>query len=120
MKGQLGEKIRKIRELKGYSQEYMSTQMDISQRAYSKVEREETKLDWHRINEIARILELNPIILISFDESFVFHNYNQSGKFMESELHYSFVDELKQQYENQIASLKDEIAFLRGQINITP
>jgi|SRR5690625_175725 len=80
MKNLLGEKIRKIRELKGYSQQYVASQLNISQRAYSKLEREEIKLDWDRIYQISKILEIEPVDLISFDDSFIFNNCQQSGK----------------------------------------
>ncbi len=111
MKVTLGEKIRKIRELKGFSQEYMAEKLDISQRAYSKLEREETKLDWGRITGISHILEIDPIDLIQFDDSLIFHNCSQSGKI--NEIHNHFPEELKQQYEKRIEQLEDEVKFLR-------
>lgn len=117
MQGQLGEKIRKVRELKGYTQEYMASQLDISQRAYSKLEREETKLDWSRITNIADILELEPKDLIAFDDTLIFNQSPQSGKFYESTLNYNFPEELKLQYESRIAQLESEVAFLRLQLD---
>ena len=116
MKGQLGEKIRKLRELKGYSQEYMAGQLDISQRAYSKLEREETQLDWNRMVSIATVLEVQPQDLITFDDNLVFNNSPQSGKFYESNVHYNFPEELKTQYESRISQLENEVHFLRNQI----
>lgn len=112
MKKNLGEKIRKLRELKGFSQDYMADQLEISQRAYSKLEREETKLDWDRITHISKILEIDPIDLIQFDDSLIFNNCSQSGKI--NEIHNHFPDELKEQYEKRIQQLEDEIQFLRG------
>jgi transcriptional regulator with XRE-family HTH domain len=41
MSKNIGEKIRQIRDLKGLSQEYISGKLGISQRAYSKIERNE-------------------------------------------------------------------------------
>lgn len=116
MKSQLGEKIRKIRELKGYSQDYMADQLQMSQRSYSKLEREEIKLDWDRINAIATIFKIDPIDLISFDDSLIFNNCSQSGKFIESTLHNNFPKELKEQYEKRIEQLESEVHFLREQV----
>ena len=45
--------------IKGYSQEYMAFRLDISQNAYSKLERGETKLTVRRFYEIAEILEIS-------------------------------------------------------------
>lgn len=116
MKNAIGEKIRKIRELKGYSQEFMAQQLTLSQRAYSKLENLETKLDWDRITSISKILEIDPIDLISFDDSLVFNNCSQSGKFRD--INHHFPKELKAQYESQIAHLKEEVAFLRKQLEV--
>lgn len=115
MNSQLGEKIRKVRKLKGFTQEYMAAQLEISQRAYSKMEREEIKLDWPRIQNIADILGLDPADLISFDDSLIFHNCNQSGK--SNIIHNNFSAELEEQYEKRIAQLTDEISFLRTQLS---
>ncbi|AOM75953.1 helix-turn-helix domain-containing protein [Pedobacter steynii] len=52
-------KIRVQRMIKGYSQEYMAFRLDISQNAYSKLERGETKLTVRRFYEIAEILEIS-------------------------------------------------------------
>jgi len=48
----LGEKIRKIRSLKGYSQEYVADRLKISQSAYSAIETNRTKLDINRAKQI--------------------------------------------------------------------
>ncbi|MNV83727.1 helix-turn-helix protein [compost metagenome] len=45
--------------IKGYSQEYMAFRLNISQNAYSKLERGETELTVRRFYEIAEILEIS-------------------------------------------------------------
>lgn len=110
----VGNKIRKIRELKGFTQDYMASQLEISQRAYSKLENEEIKLDWQRIQKISTILEIEPIDLVSFDDNLVFHNSTQSGKINTINNH--FPDELKKSYEDRIKHLEDEVVFLRSLI----
>ncbi len=111
MESNIGEKIRKIRDLKGFSQEYMASKLGFSQRAYSKMERNETKLDWKKITDISKVLGVEPIDLISFDDNFIFHNCTQSGKF--GIFNNQIPDKLITQYEKWIKSLEDEIAFLR-------
>lgn len=56
----VGEKIRLQRLTNNYSQEYMAFMLDISQAAYSKIERGETVLTLPRIYEIAEILKVSP------------------------------------------------------------
>lgn len=113
MNTDIGGKIRKIRTLKGFTQDYMAVQLEISQRAYSKLENNEIKLDWSRIFDIAKILEIDPVELVSFDDSLIFHNCSQSGK---QHTFNNFPVELKEQYENQIAHLQEEVLFLRRQL----
>jgi transcriptional regulator with XRE-family HTH domain len=60
----IGEKIRIQRLTKSYSQEYMAFLLDISQAAYSKVERDETEITLKRVYEIAEILEISAFELM--------------------------------------------------------
>ncbi|MBZ9627135.1 helix-turn-helix domain-containing protein [Psychroflexus sp. CAK1W] len=50
--------IERVRRYKDYSHEYMSICLDISQAAYSKIERNQTKLSVERLFKIAEILEV--------------------------------------------------------------
>jgi len=68
----LGEKIRKIRNLKGYSQEYVADRLKISQSAYSAIETNKTELDIGRMKQIAEILEIDFLELISSDKGIFF------------------------------------------------
>jgi transcriptional regulator with XRE-family HTH domain len=49
MKANNGYKIRKDRELKGFTQDYLVGKLEMSQHAYSKIEINEIKLDRGRI-----------------------------------------------------------------------
>jgi len=59
-----GEKVRIQRLTKGYSQEYMAFMLNISQAAYSNLERNETEMTIRRVFEIAEILEMSPYELM--------------------------------------------------------
>ncbi|WP_254562668.1 helix-turn-helix domain-containing protein [Dyadobacter diqingensis] len=61
----MGTKVRKLREIYGYSQEYVAFQMNISQAAYSKKESGRTDLSLSCLNKIAEIYHLTIIDLIS-------------------------------------------------------
>jgi transcriptional regulator with XRE-family HTH domain len=64
MKETIGNKIRIQRLTKNYSQEYMAFMLDMTQSAYSKIERDATILSIPRIYAIAEILEISPFILL--------------------------------------------------------
>lgn len=68
---EIGYKIKKIRELRNYRQEYMAEKLGISQVSYSRVESGQTKLNLSRLEDIAKILEVNQIFIINFDESYI-------------------------------------------------
>lgn len=113
MSKNIGEKIRQIRDLKGFTQEYISDKLGISQRAYSKIERNEIKIDWEKITEISKVFEIDPMDLISFDDNLIFNNCTQSGKFVNSQANFNIPEKLIEQYESRIESLEKELDFLR-------
>lgn len=111
----IGSKIKRIRELKGFSQTEIAEKLHISQRAYSDIENDKTKLDLERLFQLASIYQIDPIDLINFDEKQVFKNVfkdSSKGFFAEKILTENFDNERKS-YLNQIAQLKEEISFLR-------
>jgi transcriptional regulator with XRE-family HTH domain len=107
----IGYKIRKVRELKGFTQDFLAQELNISQKAYSKIERGETKVDNKRISDISKVLEVDPMDLLTFDESFVFNNCIQSGKFMQ--FIHQIPEKLIEQYEARIKQLEEENRFLK-------
>jgi transcriptional regulator with XRE-family HTH domain len=115
MEKQLGRKVRQLRELKGYSQQYMADKLCVSQRAYSKMETNETRLDWSKITKIAEVLEMDPMDMVSFDDNLIFNNCKQSGKF--EKFINKIPKKLIQQYESRIEFLEKEIIFLREELN---
>ncbi len=113
----VGIKIRKLRELKGYSQEYVASQLGMVQTNYSKIERGETKdITVKRLEEIAKVLEVTPATILNFDEKQVFNSTfnNQSGNLGDNiVLMKNSFDRERQQYEASLKHRDEEIAFLR-------
>jgi transcriptional regulator with XRE-family HTH domain len=60
----IGNKIRIQRLMKNYSQEYMAFMLEISQPAYSKIERDETEITLRRLYDIAEVLQVDPFTLM--------------------------------------------------------
>ena len=56
--------IRKVREFRNYTQEYLAMKLGISQNAYSKIELAYTRITLVRLFEISEILETDPINII--------------------------------------------------------
>jgi transcriptional regulator with XRE-family HTH domain len=59
--------IRKIRELRDYSQDYLAAKLSISQNAYSKIELGYSDITLNRLFNISTILEVELTDLINLD-----------------------------------------------------
>lgn len=59
--------IRKIREYRNYTQDYLAAKMSISQNAYSKIELGYSRITLDRLLQIAVVLEVDVTQLIYLD-----------------------------------------------------
>ena len=75
------EKIRKLREIKLWSQEEMAEKMNMSLNGYAKIERGETKLHLDKLEQIAHILGIDIIELINSGERNIFFQFNENSHF---------------------------------------
>lgn len=105
------QKLKQIRELKNLSQEYIANQLGLSVRAYSKIETGETQLTINRLNEISRIMGVDPIEVLGFDDKNIFNINNSTGN--NGYNYINFPDKLVQQYEQTIQALKEQIALMK-------
>ena len=55
------------------------SELNLSTRAYSKIETGETELTIKRLNEISEVLGVNPMEVLGFNEKQIFNNYHQKG-----------------------------------------
>jgi transcriptional regulator with XRE-family HTH domain len=116
--------IKNIRELKNLTQDYMATQLDITQGAYSKIERGETDMPLSRLEQIAKILGIKLLDIIGFDEGKIclyvskdkYSNHNGSThKGVISNTNFSEKEKL---YEQMIQQQKEEIVFLKKMLEV--
>jgi transcriptional regulator with XRE-family HTH domain len=105
-------KIKQIRELKNITQEHIANQLGLSTRAYSKIETGETQLTINRLNEISRILGIDPIEVLGFDDKKVFNFYNSHD--INNVKNINLPEKLIQQYEKTIQVLEDEVRLLKS------
>ena len=111
----VGQKIRKIRELKGFSQDYVAQKLNLTQKAYSNIEAGKTKLDFDRLEDISKILEIEPMNVLAFDEQILFNNNNHATQTGSFGVFYASKEE-HNLYKAQIEQLKEENTFLREEI----
>jgi transcriptional regulator with XRE-family HTH domain len=53
----VGDRIRQLREMKGLSQDYMASQLGLTQPSYSRLEKNDERLTITRLQQIAELLE---------------------------------------------------------------
>ncbi|MGQ0826996.1 MAG: helix-turn-helix domain-containing protein [Bacteroidota bacterium] len=109
----IGNKIKKIRELRNYTQEFVANRLGISQNAYSKIETNQTRVTTGRLKELSELLNVPDYELLKSDSDIFNFNNNQIQNAYVNNLY----ENQKDLYENVITHLKDEIAHLRQEKN---
>ena len=111
-----GLRIKKLRELRDYSQVYMAKKLGISQEQYSYLETKQKSIPDEYIKSIAVLLAVNEDQLKTFDPEKIIENpvNDQAAEFLniQNQLIESHENERKL-YLGMIASLKEELAQLK-------
>jgi len=109
-----GQKIRAIRELRNFSQEYMADKLSIKQNSYSKIENSQIKLSTEMLQKISEVLEVSPMDIMNFQPEISNFTYPQQGyRYIQS-----FVSDQKDTFEKVIISKDKEIERLHQLIEI--
>lgn len=98
-------KIKNIRELKNYTQQYMAGQLGITQAGYSKIEKGETRLSYEKLEKIAGILQVSvqDVIYFQADRYFSEVKANCTGSSIVNSYQST---ELEKRYEDKILLLE--------------
>ena len=117
MVGKIVHKIREVRKQRGYSNEVMAIDLDMSTSAYNKLERMETTMTLERFLKISEILE------VSYSELFecvgknsIQQNIKETKDDEIKDLNQEnreITQKLVQTLDEEIQHLKEEISFLR-------
>jgi len=103
----IGQKIKKLREFRSFTQEYMADKLDISQQAYSLLEKDDN-IPFGRIKQVAEILDVPVEQVVGLDEKFIFNNYGSNS----SQIAYQIIDNERKLYEDKIKLLEDKIQLM--------
>jgi transcriptional regulator with XRE-family HTH domain len=105
----IGQRIKKLREERGITQETMALQLDVTQSNYGRLEKDDRRLNVVKLLKIVRILNVNITYLFSDvmgesheEEPINFTNANK-------EVYDILVESLRA----EVQHLKDEVSFLR-------
>ena len=122
MEERLGYKIRKIREIKNISQDFVAKHLNISQAAYSKLEIGKTKVDDDKLTRIAAALEVKPDIIENFNERFIFNvRLPTEGAFLvirgETIYNINSLKKMQEVYEKLLMEKDKRIKILEQMVN---
>jgi transcriptional regulator with XRE-family HTH domain len=110
----IGQKIKKLRELKNLTQTHLADQLGVSQSAYSKIEMGESEVTFTKLEKISEALGMKPEEVIAFNESMVFNVMNNAnGGNVFGDINNSISNNERKLYEDQINLLKEEVSYLK-------
>jgi len=116
----IGYKIKRIREQKGYSQEFMASQLDITQPTYARLESQETDLSINRLQKIAAILDTDILTFLDSSRISIQSQTNSEGAYGNGYVENLYIENKEmlnkviQTLENENRHLKKEIEYLRS------
>ena len=107
--------IKKYRELKGFSQEYMAHQLNVNQYTYAKMENSSTKITIDKLFSVAKLLETDVSEILNLKNQTI---YNQDLK--DNSVGHQQVENLHQQnkevYQELLKAKDEQINLLKEQI----
>ncbi|MFT4203856.1 MAG: helix-turn-helix transcriptional regulator [Chitinophagaceae bacterium] len=111
------EKLKTARKDKGYSHDNMAAELNISQAAYTNLEKNEAKLSVERLIKIAEILEKPTYYFFEASPNNIYNQQNSDNAVGHIDNLYQENKETREKlidsYETSIRNLKEEVAFLR-------
>lgn len=111
-----GQKIRKIREMRGYTQEYVASQLEICTKWYGKIENGRAPLSYSRLQQVAEILEVDVVEILNFSEKNLLGVSKHFSDSTSTDQH--LTEKERELYERTIKNQKEEITLLRGLIKL--
>lgn len=108
----LGEKLKKARLNKNFTQEYLAEVLQISQKTYSNFENDKSKPDFHQVENIANVLDVSVLDFLTGDSITVNQNHNEIAV-AQNYAPITVSEKLIEQYEQRLKDKDAEITFLK-------
>lgn len=107
----IGENIKSIREIKGLSQEVMSTELSMSQKTYSNIEKSGNNISYERIIKIAEVLEVTVTKILELNTEMILNSNHQNGGInqLNNATSYNYVNEEQTKLYERIIEEKDKL-----------
>jgi transcriptional regulator with XRE-family HTH domain len=116
----LGENIRKEREKRDFSQEFLAAELNINQSTYCKLEQDASNLTVERLYKIADVLGVDVSNLLDIDAKNIFNNNGNGNGYGNVERlntdNKVFIEEIRLAYEKMLEIKDEQIAFLKDMV----
>lgn len=111
--------IKKFRELRSKTRDFMAAELGMSLSGYSKLERGEVDITLSRINQIAHILQISLEQLLNFDASQIFNvsnNQQVQGLGSQADVINFYGDDYKEKYIQLLERENERLRKICGEI----
>ncbi len=108
--------LKRTREKRGYSQEFLAEELKISQSAYSDLENNKTKLNLQRLQKIAEVLKTDIFELLSSGDPVTFNDNQKGGVANNAFVINQLSEQLIEQYEKRLKEKDSVINLLKEQL----
>lgn len=106
-------KIRMLREGIGFSQEYVANKLNITQQAYSKLEKNPDTATLERLRKLSEILGVNVNSIVGDDDMYIQQNFHQQGGNASTVMYITgLADREREALAQQISTLQKQIDLL--------
>lgn len=111
----IGNRIRKLRDIKNIKQDDIAKELGMSQSNYSRIENDEIKANDDALEKIASIFKMSKDELTNVDENTVnFNNCSGSAYKVDVMHNYAISPEIKKLYDDKITLLEEKIKWLEN------
>ncbi|HRO74687.1 MAG TPA: helix-turn-helix transcriptional regulator [Crocinitomicaceae bacterium] len=111
---ELGDNVRKIRELKGFSQQNLADEIGVDQKTVSRIEQGALSPRFDLVVSIARAFNIKLSALLNFDKELIFNNIvntQQGGHFIA--YNNTEIEKVEELYKQLLKEKDEVIALLR-------
>lgn len=114
----LGEKLKRARVMKNFTQEYLADNLRVSQKAYSNFENDKSNPDFSQVEKIAKILDMNILDFLSGDNISQNNSEQKGGVALAINSTINQLSEkLIEQYEARIKILEEQLEYWKNKSN---
>ncbi len=106
-------KIRMLREGIGLSQDYVAKKLNITQQAYSKIEKNPNSTTLERLHQLSEVLGVKINSIVGDDDMYIQQNFHQQGGNASTVMYVTgLADRERQVLQEQIQNLQKQVEVL--------